>query len=270
MGVPLVVFTFVLLPPLVYGMDRVAGRPAGSLWSPDPGHLWFVEVLLLYCLGYAAWRRLRPVPPLVFELRLRHLLALAVAVAAASFVVRLRFALNSTQFAELHLSQWPQYLALFGLGLASRRRGWLDPVPDRLRRACGMVALVGAVAIGGFAGLVAVAHVPVPEFFGGWHWASAATAATEGLLAVTVSVWLLGIAQRHLNRPAGPRGAAVARSAYAAFLVQGHVLVGLALALRPVHVPAEVKASAVSVIGVAGCFGLGWLLVARTPLRRVL
>jgi peptidoglycan/LPS O-acetylase OafA/YrhL len=181
-------------------------------------------------------------------------------------VVRLRFPLNSTQVLDLHLWQWPQYLALFGLGLVSARRGWLDPVPDRLRRACGYAALLGALAIGGCAGVVAVVGVPPADFFGGWHWAAAVTAAAEGLLAVTLSVWALGLAQRRLNRPPGWP----ARAAYAAFLVQGHVLVALALAVRPLQVPAELKALVVSGIGVLGSFGLGWLLVARTPVGRVL
>jgi hypothetical protein len=83
-----------------------------------------------------------------------------------------------------------------------------------------------------------------------------------------MSVWLLGIAQRHVDERLGSGRAA--RSAYAAFLVQGHVLVGLALVLRHLDAPAEVKALVVSVVGVAVSFGLGWILVSRTPLGRIL
>ena len=134
---------------------------------------------------------------------------------------------HSTQVGDLHLWQWPQYLVLFGLGV---------------------------VGLGG---------VRTADFFGGWHWAALATAAAEG---ITVSVWLLGLAQRRLaagNRTAG-------RNAYAAFLVQGHVLVGLALAVRPFALPAEVKVLAVGVPGAVLSFALGWLLISRTPLGRLL
>ena len=55
-----------------------------------------------------------------------------------------------------------------------------------------------------------------------------------------------------------------------AFLLQGVVLIGLMIALRPVGLPAEIKALAVAGLGVAGSFGLAWLLVARTPLGRTL
>jgi hypothetical protein len=75
------------------------------------------------------------------------------------------------------------------------------------------------------------------------------------VLAVSASLRLLGLAQRHT----GPRGRpahALARSAFGAFLVQGLLLIGLALALRPLAVPAEVKSLAVAAAGVAGSFAL--------------
>jgi hypothetical protein len=60
------------------------------------------------------------------------------------------------------------------------------------------------------------------------------------------------------------------RSAYGAFILQGPVLIGVALALRPVDVPAEVKALAVACAGVAVSFAVAWLLVSRTRLGRIL
>jgi Acyltransferase family len=268
LGLPLLVFTVLLWPPLVYLMDRATGHRVEVSWT-DPAQLWFVEVLLIWSLGYAALWRWRPeVRP--GELRLRHLLALAAAVMLTTFAVRLRYPLNSDQFAQLHLWQWPQCLALFGLGVACARRGWLAPVPEGLRRACGIAAVAGVAAIGAIVGLVGVGGVDGAAFFGGWHWEALATAAAEGILAVMVSVWLLGLAQRRLKQATGTVRAAATRGAYAAFLVQGHVLVGLALAVRPLHLPAEVKALAVSVLGVLVSFGLGWWLVTRTPLGRVL
>jgi hypothetical protein len=48
------------------------------------------------------------------------------------------------------------------------------------------------------------------------------------------------------------------------------VLIGVALALRPVDVPAEVKALAVACAGVAVSFAVAWLLVSRTRLGRIL
>jgi hypothetical protein len=55
-----------------------------------------------------------------------------------------------------------------------------------------------------------------------------------------------------------------------AFVVQGPVLIALALVLRPLALPAEVKALAVAAAGVGASFALAWLLVTRTRLGRIL
>jgi hypothetical protein len=52
--------------------------------------------------------------------------------------------------------------------------------------------------------------------------------------------------------------------------VQGPVLIGLALALRPLGLPGDVKPVLVAGLGLAGSFAVARLLVTRTPLRRIL
>jgi hypothetical protein len=186
-------------------------------------------------------------------------------------LVRLVFPIASPQIGQSHLWQWPQFVAMFGLGVAAASRGWLAPVPDGVRRRCGFAALGGVVAWGLLAAATAVAGVDGDVMFDpGVHWAPLALAAIEGPLAVGTSVWLLGLAQRHLDRRPGALGRAMARSAYGAFLLQGVVLIALMVALRPVGVPAEVKAVVVAGLGVCGSFALAWLLVTRTRLGRLL
>ncbi len=58
-------------------------------------------------------------------------------------------------------------------------------------------------------------------------------------------------------------------AAYAAFMLQGIPLILFGLALRAFDVPLEIKALVVAVGGIAGSFGLGWLLVSRTRLGRI-
>ena len=42
------------------------------------------------------------------------------------------------------------------------------------------------------------------------------------------------------------------------------------IAMRPIGVPAEIKALTVACLGVAGSFALAWLLITRTRLSRIL
>jgi hypothetical protein len=294
LGLPLLVFTVVLWPPVRAVLDHLAGHPATPWWVPDPEQLWFLEVLIIFSIGAAAWwhftsarpsapadlgvvvgtertivhKRVTTTPRSRGSLTVGRLMMVGIGVAVGSFIVRLWFPLGSTGPAALHLCQWPQFLALFALGLAAARRGWLDPVPESLRRRCGQAALAGVAAIGALALTAAAVGIPTEDFLGGAHWASLVTSTAEGLLTVTVPVWLLGMAQRHLDRYRNAER--TARTAYAAFLIQGHVLIGLAVALRPLNVPAEVKATVVAGVGVPLCFAIAGLLMKRTILGRVL
>jgi hypothetical protein len=280
LGVPLVVWVLVLWPLLLFAMVRLAGRDVSYWWlflhlTPflDTGPMWFVELLLIYSLGYALWWARwgsRHSAARIPALTGRTLLVLGAGVAMVSFTVRLVFPYLSFQVAHLNLWQWPQYLALFGLGTVAARAGWLDQVPDGLRRACGIAALLGVTGLAGLVAAYEYLGVQIDHIAGGWSWLAVPLPVVEATLAIGVSVWVLGTAQRYLDRPAGPLLRATARSAYGAFILQGPVLVGLAVALRGLGTGAEVKALAVAVAGVALSFGLSWLLVSRTPLRSIL
>ena len=243
--------------------------------------MWFVEVLLVYSLAYAAWRfwrgtravaeDRRPAAAPRAPLSGRTLAAVAAAVSAGTVLVRLVFPLLSGQVGQSHLWQWPQFVAMFGLGIVAAQRGGLAPVPDRIRRGCGYACLFGVLAFLVLAGTMVLIDVDPEVWFGErLHWAPMTLAAIEGPLAIGFGVWMLGVAQRRLNRPPGPFGLAMTRSAYAAFILQGVVLIGLMIALRSVGFSAEVKALVVAALGVALSFGLAWLLVSRTRIGRVI
>ncbi len=281
LGVPFA-FTLLLWPLTVYAI-REPFRHLGSYWywfthsEPflDNGPMWFIGVLLIYSLGYATWRALRsrrpPANPRGADgrLRARTLVGLGAAIAATSFVVRLAFPVNSVQVGNPHLWEWPQCLGMFALGVVSARRGWLMPVTDRLRRRSGVVALIAAASLPVM--ILTAERLGLDEhaYFGGFGWPALATAVVEGALAIAACVWVLGFAQRRLDRQRR-FGRALARSSYGAFLVQGAVLIGLALALRPFDLSGEVKALVLAISGVAASFALAWPLVTRTGLRRIL
>jgi Acyltransferase family len=285
LGAPLLVWTLLLWPGAIWLAHRAAGD-ARSFWSQlgrqdpilDTGPMWFAEVLLIYSLTYAAWRTWRRRPAGERAVRTRRaaisgrtLAALAAGISVATVSVRVVFPAGSNQIGQSHLWQWPQFIAMFALGTVAARRGGLDPIPADTGRRCRRAALGGLVAFAVLAATMAATGTDGDVLFErGWHWAPLTLAAIEGPLAVGACLWLLGLAQHHLDRPPGPRVRILARSAYAAFLLQGVVLIGLMIALRPVPAPAELKALVVAALGVAGSFALAAALVTCTPLGRIL
>ena len=280
LGLPFLAFVALIWPLFMWFAYRAAGYHVSYWWSfthrqpfLDSGPLWFAEVLLYVSLGYAAWQWIalrlgrrtdaHPAP-----LRSAHLVALAAAVALASFGIRLWFPSRSSQILDLHLWQWPECVAMFGFGVAAARRSWQVKIPKRLYRACGAAVLLTLAAMATLAVSLRVSNIAehAAPFLGGWHWQALMLAGSEASLVVAGSVWLLGLAQRRLTGD-GPLWAACRRSSYAAFVLQVPILLTLAIAARSLTWPAEAKAFLVAVLGVPASFWLGWLLVRLRPGR---
>ena len=275
LGVPFVVYVFVVQPTLVYALAHPLGHASGSYWDEylgaerriDTGPLWFVGVLLICSLGYAGWRRgaervsrhraVRRITP-------RTLALTAMVVAPLSFAVRLVYPYGSESgFSDLNLWEWPACVAVFALGIAGSRQSWHLAVPTGLARRCRVVTLVAVVAMAMLL-LLAGALDATDDVLGGPHWLGGVFVVAEAMLTVFGSVWLLSVAQHRLARQYR-WSPALSRSAYAAFMLQTVFLLALALALRPVDLPAEAKALMVAVGGIGASFGAAWLLIKKVP-----
>jgi hypothetical protein len=278
LGVPFLVFVLLLEPTLTYALEHPLGDAPGT-WTEeylgvekqlDTGPLWFVGVLLIYSLAYAAWVALRPAhtsPPRAITFG--TLVAVMAVVAVGSFLVRLLYPYGSEAGrSDLQFWEWPACIAAFVIGVVGMRQGWLNEVPDRLRRQCRVVALIALAAM---AGLLMTAGLSdnVEAMMGGWNGFAAAFAIVEAPLTICGPIWLLAVAQQHLDRRYR-WDTFFNRACYAAFIVQGFVLIGVAAALRGIEAPAEVKALVVAGVGVAGSYALAWLLLQIPGVRRVL
>ncbi|MFR9803931.1 acyltransferase family protein [Pseudonocardia sp. RS010] len=277
LGLPWLLSALLIWPASVWVAAVSAGEQVSPWWvfthrDPflDAGSLWFALVLLVFSIAFAGWTVLRgghPAPS--GALGGGHVAGAAVAIAVATVVVRLAFPARSGQIADLHLWQWPQCLGMFLLGVAAARRGWAVHIPDPIRRACSWITvgvLVALPVVAVASGLHDVARDDGP-YLGGWTWQAAATAAVEALLVTCGSIALVGLAERRLHRT-GPRARRWSRAAFAAFVVQGPVLMVAATALRPLPAPAEVKAPVVAVVAILVCFWLGGLWSDAARRRR--
>ena len=277
LGIPFALYTLVVWPLLEYALlEPFLHR--GSYWAwftdTDPildnGPLWFVGVLLVYSLALAGWRRLRLSPVLDGRpLRPRDLALLAVAVGLLTFLVRIVFPIESNPPLNSHLWAWPEYLAMFGLGVISARRGWLRPVPRAISRPAGIATLAVIALLPAMVLSTEPLGLTEEAWFGGWGLPAFIAGLLEGVIAVAAPVWVLSFAQRHLNG-SGPLRRAMARSSYAAFMLQGPVIVAFELAMRPAPLPGDAKAVIVAILGITASFALAWPLVTRTPVGKVL
>jgi hypothetical protein len=229
LGVPFLVSAFAIWPMSMWVAYRSTGERVsyqflltGRERLIDSGSLWFAEVLLIFSLVYVVWRSWSPLRPgQSSPFTLGRMGALAAGVALTTFLVRQFLSARGTQYLDLHLWQWPQLAAMFGLGVVGARHGLAHAVPPRLARTSGWITLV-IVLCGPVVALVFgvddLANDAAP-FLSGWNVEALVLACFEGILVVFGSLWMLAFAQRHLtsNRPLWHR---LRRSSFAAFILQ--------------------------------------------------
>ena len=153
---------------------------------------------------------------------------------------------------------------MFALGVLVSSHGWILQVPHDVAQWCRRVMLGASAAAPAMMvafGVDDVARDSTP-FLGGLRLEAAALAVVEAVLVVTASIALLHVAQTRLSSP-GRVLTRCARGAFAAYMLQVPVLIGLSVALRPLPIPALAKALIVGVVGVVGCLWLGAILTAR-------
>jgi fucose 4-O-acetylase-like acetyltransferase len=275
LGIPFVIFWIVLRP--LYTLPSYLELPAAerpAYWSfylseSDLGPMWFLEVLLIFALGYALLRRLRPVrarPEMT--LRAGHLIAFALGLGIVSWLWRMvaPIGLYVPIIGLPSAAYLPQYVALFVVGVLAHRHGWLRALPPRpVLLGVGLIiaATVPMIILGGYQTLD-LGNPPPPgslPHLGFALW--------DALFAVGVMIMLLGLFQRFVTGT-GPTAGSLSRNAYAVFLVHAPIIVGVAALLHPVELTPVLK----FLIALPAALVLSWLagsLIRRLPgLRSVL
>jgi hypothetical protein len=278
LGIPTAVYLLVVNPAMNYFGDRAMGEGETvadyfrrTYWEDvELGVAWFMLALLMFSLAYAAWRSRHPaLTGAMMPLRVSHLMKAGVFIAVASFLIRLEFpVLSGDAFLTLNLWEYPQMIALFALGVLASERGWLSgALPPQLRRTCGRAGAIG-VALAILAGVgIALTNDPGP-FLGGMRIEATLIPLIEATLALGMSLWLIDWFRRRTNSASGLVGS-LGRASFAAYLLHVPLTIMLAIALRNVGIPAELKFISVFALGVIASFGLGWLFTGRVlwPVR---
>jgi hypothetical protein len=281
LGLPLLAFGLLLGPLTVAEVHFAQGRgfwaTFAGLWQDRNfinGPMWFTQALLIFSLGYCAWRAVfgapvaptertpRPVPAY------RWWLLSAVAVGAVALAIR-QVVPTGKNVIGLQLGYFSSYVFLFALGLAAWRYDWLRQLEWRNAKPWIWTLAIAwpLMPIG-----IVVAHalygVGKANFGGGYTWPAILYAFWEPFIAWgLIALWLL-VFRARMNQPSAS-WAWLNRRAYTVYIIHPVVLVGVALLLRGWVAPALVKWGVVGVLAVIACWLVADPLVRLPGVRRV-
>ena len=254
LGVPILIFMFAVFPVMGYLLN---GQPDISL-----GHLWFLEVLLVFSAVYAAyWLVKRPSSK---EKRAfpgtTAIVAFAVAMAIISFVVRIWAPENQWAplglFEPFHLTE---YVMLFAAGIIAYREGWIDAIPGAAAKLWSRVAILMVILL-----LVIGAVTDSKEFSGGLTLASLLGTFWEAFMCVSMCIALLALFKNKFNSQ-GPVTKALANNAFTVYLIHIPIIVFLQYMLIGVALDPLIKFAIVGTAGVILSFAISHYVIRRLP-----
>jgi glucan biosynthesis protein C len=288
LGIPIILFIFVLGPISSLGYylmpASLTGVTTPLTWQAYPrllglGPLWFVAMLLIFSLGYAAWRALtgNRAPSSASGPSLPGYLRIGVfilALALVSYLVRIAVPLGRqvSLFVDFlsfpTIAYLPQYLGFFVLGAAAYRHDWFRTLPRSMGIVGFVIAVTATVALFPIAlisllSAIENASQQLPPF-GYGTWQSAVYALWDSTFAVGLCLGLIPLFRRFFNQESGV-GGFLSRHSYTVYIIHVPIIVFLAFVLRGLNLENLLKFGLVAVIGVPLCFAVAYI-VRKIPL----
>jgi len=289
LGIPLLVWILVLNPFSNIGLFL---EPA--VWVAEPltwqnymqmypsfiglGVAWFLALLLIFNFGYAVWRwltRNRPSastpeasPPSYLGIGI-----FIVALAVASYLVRIIIPIGRSVLDFPTLAYLPQYLSFFIVGIIAYRRDWFRTVTSRMGVIGFVIAVVATLILfpipilGMFAGTM--------RFLGNGSWPSAAYALWDSAFAVGMTLAAITFFRRYFNGESR-LGSFLSQQSYAVYVIHSPIIVVLAYAFYLLNTSMGIdpgpmlKFVIATIVMVPICFIIAWIICKIPGVSRVL
>ena len=278
LGIPVLLYGLLLDPLAIY----IAGGLHGSYWSFYANYLpqvrgvtgpaWFIALLLLFSLVYAAWRRLTRYRTQTTASTGKLPGSLAIcgficALGLVTFVVRIWCQAQYYQPGPFNvpLDYLPQFISLYVVGIVASGRNWFFTLTPRMGRDWSLIALLATLIAGPVFGGV----IPGIESAGWFSWLAFGGALWDSLMVVGVGIGLLVLFRQRWNHQ-GRVAKGLAASVYTVYLIHPVVLVGFAYAFHVVALYPLLKWGIAVLITIPLCFLISGV-IRRIPLvKRVL
>ena len=261
LGIPTLVYVFLLSPIASWGNHQMTHSPAGNPFSL--GVMWFAVMLLVFDLLYLAWRRItknrpeRPAENAPARLTFPKVILFTLALAAVSYLLRIVIPYATTILEFPSLAYLPQYLGFFLVGMLAFRQDWLRTVPGSLGKVGFVLAVLAMVILFPVAMFVGSGSV----WIGHGSWQSAVFALWDSIFAVGMSLALITFFRRFLNRGKS-FSRFLSQHSFTVYIIHVPltVLLMLMLALPSLQMLPQLKAGLVAAVGLPLCFGVAWLI----------
>jgi glucan biosynthesis protein C len=280
LGIPIAIYTTMLVNINEYMLDvYYRDGPYSVKIEYDPGHLWFLQALLVFAAIYAIFRALADRSATKKSIQLYRdrfppdaILFLCIGILTVlTFIEHLVFPVGKAIFLNFQTGYFVHYTFCFYIGVLAYRGDWFRHLPKAQARRWGILSLVVIplffvmMVLGG----ALEGEENLAKFTGGLHWQSFAVSLWQTFLLVGIIVFLLYFFRERLNQ-AGPMAKSMAANVYTVYIIHQTVLYALNILLLDINIPTILKFFIAGLIAVPVCFLLSSLIRRIPYARRVL
>jgi glucans biosynthesis protein C len=272
LGIPLLVYTTLILNINGYLIDRFyVGQAYQVRLEYEPGHLWFLQALLVFAVVYvlirsvtgdkliaSAQKTVRPFPTD------RTLWGWIGILAVLTFAVRVRLPVGVWAWG-VQPGHFVHYIFAFSAGIVAYHNGWFEALTQAQARRWGIGVLLGIPAFGLVGVLAGVLDDPtaMSRMMGGLHWEALLYALWESFFLIAAMIFLLHLFRTRFNQ-AGPQLRFLAANVYTVYIIHQTILYAANIGLLNVDLPSIVKFFLAAAITIPVCFLLS-ALIRRLP-----
>ena len=268
LGLPLLVYTTLILNLNGYLLDRFYFHTAYRVRiGYAPGHLWFLQALLLFAVCYWLITLVVGVQekgePRPFPTD-RQWWGWISLLAVLTFAVRLAFPVG-VWVLGVQPGHFVHYIFAFSAGILAYRYGWLEALGKAQARRWGIGVLIGLplfVLMGVLAGALDDPTV-LDRFMGGWGWEALMYALWESFFMVAALICLLYLFRTRFHQT-GPVRRFMAANVYTVYIIHQTILYGVNLSLLALTWPSLAKFFVAAALTIPICCGIS-ALIRRLP-----
>ena len=289
LGIPIIFFLVFLAPFTYWVVANIAyaqNIPFNAIWREvltftsfrdiSFGHLWFLEVLLIFALGYVVYRNLSSkgdqdealdrfengFPP-------NKVMVLCIGLLSIStFLVRIWFPIDTWIF-SVQPAHMARYLFSFVVGILAYRADWFSKLNESQARLWGKIAILNTIALP-LAIVVATGQGgSIDAFFGGITWQSVINSTWESISYMSIITWLLHTFRTRFNRQNSILSW-MGSNVFGAYIFHQLVVVCVMIPLLGVSLPSVLKFVIVSLISTPLSFLLSHLIRKIPYIDRVI
>jgi len=257
LGIPLLLYIFLIAPFIYFVLLK------GENWNAmmndyvhyltnfnwligSTGPLWFVEILLLFCILYVVIRKFFPKRETIHTFNTKNIISAIIITGIVAFLIRLLFPLG-TSFFNLQFGYFSSYIALFVVGIIIGENNLLESITREQNIKWMKITFIAGTIVWFAVMILGGAAEGNRSFNGGLYWQSFAFAFWEAFVAIGFSIGIITFFRKRLNINNKFTGI-IADNSFGIYFFHAPILIAISLLLKQWIVNPVLKFMEVTII----------------------